>query len=52
MISSSTTKIPGFGVRIRAGGSRKFVLHYRIGGNCDADADADAVRIAGKLSHT
>lgn len=22
---------PGFGVRIRAGGSRKFVLHYRLG---------------------
>jgi integrase len=26
-------EIPGFGVRIREGGSRKFVLHYRIGGN-------------------
>lgn len=26
-------EIPGFGVRIRDGGSRKFVLHYRIGGN-------------------
>jgi integrase len=25
--------IPGFGLRIREGGSRKFVLHYRIGGN-------------------
>ena len=27
-------EIPGFGVRMREGGSRKFfVLHYRIGGN-------------------
>ena len=26
-------EIAGFGVRIREGGSRKFVLHYRIGGN-------------------
>jgi integrase len=26
-------EIPGFGVRLREGGSRKFVLHYRIGGN-------------------
>lgn len=26
-------EIPGFGVRVREGGSRKFVLHYRIGGN-------------------
>jgi integrase len=26
-------EIPGFGVRAREGGSRKFVLHYRIGGN-------------------
>jgi integrase len=25
--------IPGFGLRVREGGSRKFVLHYRIGGN-------------------
>src|SRR5277367_183347 len=25
-------EIPGFGLRIREGGSRKFVLHYRIGG--------------------
>jgi integrase len=25
-------QIPGFGVRMREGGSRKFVLHYRIGG--------------------
>jgi integrase len=25
-------QIPGFGVRVREGGSRKFVLHYRIGG--------------------
>jgi integrase len=25
-------EIPGFGVRVREGGSRKFVLHYRIGG--------------------
>jgi integrase len=26
-------EISGFGVRVREGGSRKFVLHYRIGGN-------------------
>lgn len=26
-------EIAGFGVRVREGGSRKFVLHYRIGGN-------------------
>jgi integrase len=26
-------EISGFGVRLREGGSRKFVLHYRIGGN-------------------
>jgi integrase len=26
-------EIPGFGLRVREGGSRKFVLHYRIGGN-------------------
>jgi integrase len=26
-------EIPGFGVRIREGGSRKYVLHYRIGGS-------------------
>lgn len=26
-------EIAGFGVRLREGGSRKFVLHYRIGGN-------------------
>jgi integrase len=26
-------EISGFGVRLRDGGSRKFVLHYRIGGN-------------------
>lgn len=26
-------EIPGFGVRVREGGSRKFVLHYRIGGS-------------------
>jgi len=26
-------EIPGFGVRVRDGGSRKFVVHYRIGGN-------------------
>src|SRR5262245_43214668 len=26
-------EVPGFGVRIREGGSRKYVLHYRIGGN-------------------
>jgi integrase len=26
-------EVPGFGVRIREGGSRKFVLHYRIGGS-------------------
>jgi integrase len=25
-------QIPGFGLRVREGGSRKFVLHYRIGG--------------------
>ena len=25
-------QIPGFGLRLREGGSRKFVLHYRIGG--------------------
>jgi integrase len=25
-------KVPGFGLRVRDGGSRKFVLHYRIGG--------------------
>jgi integrase len=25
-------EVPGFGVRLREGGSRKFVLHYRIGG--------------------
>jgi integrase len=25
-------QVPGFGVRLREGGSRKFVLHYRIGG--------------------
>lgn len=26
-------EVPGFGLRVREGGSRKFVLHYRIGGN-------------------
>jgi integrase len=26
-------EVPGFGVRLREGGSRKYVLHYRIGGN-------------------
>jgi integrase len=26
-------EIPGFGVRVREGGSRKYVLHYRIAGN-------------------
>src|SRR5258707_268483 len=26
-------QVPGFGLRVREGGSRKFVLHYRIGGN-------------------
>lgn len=26
-------EISGFGVRVREGGSRKYVLHYRIGGN-------------------
>jgi integrase len=26
-------EISGFGLRVREGGSRKFVLHYRIGGN-------------------
>jgi integrase len=25
-------QVPGFGLRVREGGSRKFVLHYRIGG--------------------
>jgi integrase len=25
-------QVPGFGLRLREGGSRKFVLHYRIGG--------------------
>jgi integrase len=25
-------QIPGFGVRLREGGSRKFVVHYRLGG--------------------
>jgi integrase len=26
-------EVPGFGVRLREGGSRKYVVHYRIGGN-------------------